>query len=108
VEKVFKPSRKELIETGLPQKIVSNFISFREIFNYDSYFIRLKENGIIVLFGEEESYPNLLKEIDSTPSVLYVKLLDNTDFKKVFSKKTITVVGGQKWLLTEKALLENN
>ncbi|MBU2577457.1 DNA-processing protein DprA [Patescibacteria group bacterium] len=95
-QKAFKASAKELRVIGLPEKITENFLKFRENFNFDSYFIRIEENAVKTIFCEEENYPNLLKEIDSMPPVLYVKLSGNTVLEEVFNKKSIAIVGSRK------------
>lgn len=95
-QKAYEASERDLRKINLPEKIRESFLKFRKNFNLDSYFVRLKEKGITTLFYEEENYPNLLKEIDLAPPVLYIKLAENTNVKEIFSKKAIAVVGSRK------------
>jgi DNA processing protein len=95
-EKAFNAGERQLREIGLPQKTVDKFLIFRKKYNFGSDFVRFSDEGVKAVFSGEENYPDLLKEIDSAPSVLYVKLSERTSLKEIFRKKTIAVVGSRK------------
>ena len=67
-------------QAGLPQKVVSNLLTLRSTINLDQYYESILENEIDVLTLMDESYPRLLKEIDQSPPVIYIKgVLTPTD-----------------------------
>lgn len=92
----YNADRKQLMTIGLGQKLIEEFIDFRNKFNFDSYFFRLKKKGIEVVCAEEQSYPETLKEIYDTPPVMYVKIKEAGLISKIFSQKTIAVIGTRK------------
>ena len=71
--KVWLAKKDELLETGLSQKIVNDFVKHREVFLVEKYFNKLKHLGITCLTKTDKGYPKILKEIDTAPFVLYVK-----------------------------------
>jgi len=73
VKKAYLASSFQLIKAGLNQKLVSTFVKFREKVNLDSYFLRLRENGIECQILEDKNYPENLKNIDNPPFILFVK-----------------------------------
>jgi len=89
---VFEASEKNLKETGLSEKIINNFLDFRQSFDFSSYLLRLDRLGINVLAYDEENYPKLLKNIEDKPIVIYAKTKKKNDFS-IFDRKTIAVVG---------------
>ncbi|MCX6724559.1 MAG: DNA-processing protein DprA, partial [Candidatus Shapirobacteria bacterium] len=64
---------KELLAIGLEQKLVENFVKFRQDFDLNSYFLRLRENKIECQTLVDKNYPENLKKIDNPPYVLFVK-----------------------------------
>jgi len=62
-----------LKQIGLGEKLVESFIGFKKSFNFDSYFLRLKQLGIEAVCDAEKSYPEFLKEIPDRPFVIYIK-----------------------------------
>lgn len=68
--------------SGLPERVVKNFLTVREEINLDRYYESINENEINVLTLVDEDYPRLLKEIDQSPPVIYVRgnLLPEDDF----------------------------
>lgn len=64
---------KKFAEIGLSEKLVFEFRNFRDKFDVDSYFARLKKYGVQVLVAADREYPNRLAEISDPPVVLYLK-----------------------------------
>jgi len=71
--KAWEAREKELLEVGLGPKLTSGLIKVRRSFNPRSYFLRLREKKIGVIFIDGDNYPENLKKIDNPPFVLYVK-----------------------------------
>jgi len=72
-EKIWTSSRADLIETGIDRKTIDNIISQREIINPDTELELLAKENIKILSINDDDYPELLKEIPSAPSLLYIK-----------------------------------
>lgn len=91
----FYAPEKELKEIGLGEKLVDKFINFRKnIFDNDSYFLRLEKLGVEVICSEEENYPKMIKEIENRPPILYVR--SEKDIKILSAEKAVAVVGTRK------------
>ena len=60
-------------EAGLPARVVSSFLQLRETIDLDRVMASILEKNIRVLTLLDENYPRLLKEIDQSPPVLYVR-----------------------------------
>lgn len=72
-KKAWMASYMELERVGLSEKLVRDFCAFREKFLPHEYFKSVQEKGIKILTLDEKSYPDLLREIPSPPSMLYLK-----------------------------------
>lgn len=72
-KKAWQGSGVKWEELGLGPVLMKKFFDFRDDFSPSSYFLRLEEEGILVLTSEDEEYPELLKKIDDAPFVLYLK-----------------------------------
>ncbi len=93
IEKAFNSSLSDLknIE-GLSVKKAENFLKYRDKVDIDRAYADVETRGINFLTLEDENYPQMLKNIDNPPAVLYYKgkLFDcNLD-------KTLAVVGSRK------------
>lgn len=64
---------KDLLKVGLEEKLVTDFVEFREKTNLNSSFLRLRENKIECQTLVDKNYPENLKKIDNPPYVLFVK-----------------------------------
>ncbi|MFZ5366235.1 MAG: DNA-processing protein DprA [Patescibacteria group bacterium] len=71
-EKAWKARKETLLKIGLKEKLVLDFIKFRESFDPPSYFLRLKKLGIETVTFEDKDYPENLKNIDDAPFLLYI------------------------------------
>ncbi len=90
-KKVWMANGKKLLEIGLGQKRVFNFLSFRERFDEKDYFNRLNKLSISYLTINDRNYPENLKDLSYAPFVLFVK----GKIKKTDSK-AIAIVGSRK------------
>jgi len=73
VKKAYLASSFDLLKAGLNQNLVNPFVKFRENLDLDSYFLRLRENGIECQTLEDKNYPENLKNIDNPPFILFSK-----------------------------------
>ena len=71
--KVWGASAKQLEEIGLSDKLISEFIAFRDKFDVKSYFIRIEKLGVKIIINDDKNYPERLKNIDYPPTLIYVK-----------------------------------
>ncbi|MDO8618864.1 MAG: DNA-processing protein DprA [Candidatus Daviesbacteria bacterium] len=86
----WEASFAELVEVGLPTKVVSNLIETRKTLDPQEYLDSIIKSGIKILTIFDEDYPKLLKQIYDPPVVLYYK--GEVDW----NKKAIAVVGTRK------------
>ncbi len=70
---IWKCSKEELTEIGLPEEKVFAFDVFRKNFDIEKYFKRLSDLKIGVVTVLDKDYPRSLKGLDGAPSVLYYK-----------------------------------
>lgn len=72
-KKAWQAPEEKLLKTGLNQKLVGQFLQFRQETNLASLFLRLKNLGIKTITAEEKNYPNNLRCIYNAPFVIYIK-----------------------------------
>jgi DNA processing protein len=60
-------------QAGLPGRAVTNFLRLRKQIDLDQVYESILEKNIKVLTLLDDDYPRLLKEIDQSPPVIYVK-----------------------------------
>lgn len=84
-------SQTDLRILHLPERLVSEFVVFRNTFDHVAYARQLREKHVGVLTLNHEKYPQRLKEIPDPPFVLYVK--GNKQTNPINLDKTIGVVG---------------
>jgi len=118
-EKIWMAEERELLKINLGQKLTERFLRYRQTFDIPSYLFRMEESGVFALTWEDKSYPKKLKEIDSSPPIIYVlsdkykdsgqarvtmtdgmteqaRMTKLVNINKLFQKKTIAVVGTRK------------
>lgn len=100
----YQASSRELTNVGLRSKLVESFVSFRNKFNPDSYFIRLQRLGVGAICLEEDNYPKLLKEIADAPFVIYAKSVGSIN--NFCETKSVAVVGTRKMTDYGKSVTE--
>lgn len=72
IETAWKASHQALRDAGLNLKLVNTVLKAREEMNLDRETERLDKLGIGVITWDDERYPDRLKEIDSSPPLLYI------------------------------------
>jgi len=60
-------------DAGLPGRVINNFLQLRKQIDLDQLYESILEKDISVLTLLDDDYPHLLKEIDQSPPVIYVK-----------------------------------
>jgi len=96
-EKAYRAKENELLKIGLGEKLVTKFEDFRNNFDIDSYLLRVLKLGITPLTLGDKNYPELLKQIQNPPPVIYVKsstgITGTKSIMENFEKKAVAVVG---------------
>ena len=93
IERAYNASKTELSEIeGLNIKKTEYFLDIRNKLNLDEVFERVEKRDINILTYDDERYPQLLKEIDNPPAVLYYK----GDLFSCNLNKTLAVVGSRR------------
>ena len=91
VEAAWNSSLNDLRTIHLGDKLIDEFIAFREKFPIDEYLTELGKHHIHVLTVDDPRYPKRLKEIADAPFLLYVKSKPGQE--KLNLDRTIAVVG---------------
>ena len=93
IKKAFQSTSDELSQIeGLSIKKAENFLKFRDKTNPDKIADFIAGKNIKYLTFEDENYPQMLKNIDNPPAVLYYK----GDLKNVNLQRTLAVVGSRR------------
>ena len=82
-EKIYKLTKKELIETnGIGEKMVENILKSKDEDYLKKYILYMQKHNIDIININDENYPKILKEIYDPPISLYIKgnqnILNNT------------------------------
>jgi DNA processing protein len=88
---VWHLSKKELINTGISQKMADSFTLHIKSFKANVYFKELDKMGIGIVLQDDAAYPENLKGIDDAPFSLYYI----GDIKKI-GGNTVAIVGSRK------------
>lgn len=74
--------KEAFVEAGLPGRALENFLQIRKEINLDAVFDSILAKDIKVLTLKDKDYPKLLREIDQSPPVLYIRgsLLPEDEF----------------------------
>lgn len=91
IEKAFNADDLSSID-GLSIKKAEKFFRLRDKINIDKILNTVEERGIKFFTYEEEDYPQMLKNIDNPPAVLYCK----GDLSQCNLKKTLAIVGSRR------------
>jgi DNA processing protein len=70
---VWEASRKKLLELGLKENVINDFIEFRSNLDPQNYFRQLAKLSVSYYARGDKEYPSNLAEIDDAPPVIYVK-----------------------------------
>lgn len=60
-------------QVGLPERVLLNFFKMRKEIDLDQVYESILTQNVTVLTLEDQSYPRLLREIDQSPPVVYLK-----------------------------------
>lgn len=66
-------NRQELLEIGLGERLVEEFLDYKKNFKPRDYFSKLKSLSINVTTLDDDNFPENLREIEDAPLVLYVR-----------------------------------
>lgn len=72
-EKAWHAPVRELVKIGFSNKLIGDFERHKKSFDITSYLLRMESLGITVVTYDDSSYPELLKKIDDSPYLLYVR-----------------------------------
>ena len=72
IEDAFNAKNLSMID-GLSVKKAENFLKIRDKVDPDKVLQKVYDKGIDFLTYEDEKYPQMLRNIDNPPSVLYYK-----------------------------------
>lgn len=92
----------KLEQLGLTKKQIDNFFRFRQKHLPEKLFEELAKEKIEILTIKDEAYPSQLKEIASTPPVLYLR-----GDRSILSNKSIAIVGSRKFTEYGRRVTEN-
>ncbi len=93
IEKAFNANQNDLknIE-GLSIKKAEHFLRLRDKVNPDKVFKSVVDKGINYLAFDDKKYPDMLKQIDNPPAILYYKGKP----ERINFEKTLAVVGSRR------------
>ena len=93
IEKAFNISSDEIKKIeGLSIKKAENFLRLRDKVDVEKAFFAVQNRGLKYFSIEDDEYPELLKNIDNPPSIIYYK----GDLTDINFNKTLAVVGSRK------------
>ena len=90
-KKVWVSTFKELVELGLKDTKVREFIDFRNKFDIGSYFQRLSGQNIKTTTFLDKDFPGILIDLENSPVVLYYK-----GTLKGLKNNSVAIVGTRK------------
>jgi DNA processing protein len=88
---VWDSSKRQLLEVGLKERLVDDFIKYRSSLNSSGYFKKLRNLSISYFVRTDKEYPASLAEIDDAPYVIYVR----GELKKA-DNCAVAIVGSRK------------
>jgi DNA processing protein len=91
-KKAWEASESDLKASGIGPAFVNKIIDFRSKFDFDDYSKQLKQKQVGFVALCDKNYPQLLKELDDAPIVLFTR----GDFNNINFERTIGVVGTRK------------
>lgn len=105
-EKAWQADLKELEKSGIGDNIAQKIADERKNINPDEEWEKLKKENIKMITLTDENYPALLKEISSSPYIIYVKSAagGSYDFN---AEPMIAIVGSRKYTQYGKQAAEN-
>lgn len=93
IEKAFNVSSQEIKNIdGLSIKKAENFLRLRDKVDVDKTIFAVQNRGLKYITIEDAEYPELLKNIENPPAIIYYK----GDLNSINFNKTLAVVGSRK------------
>lgn len=89
-EKIWQASFDDLLQTGLDNNAIADFLIFKNSFDLSKEAAKLKKEAIKIVALDDPLYPPLLKEISDPPVILYYK-----GVLKAQEKCNIAIVGSR-------------
>jgi len=71
-KRAWEAKKETLLKIGFSEKLVFDFIKFREGFDLSSYFLRMEKLQIRAITFEDKEYPESLKSTADRPFLLYL------------------------------------
>ncbi len=91
IAEAFQAKKIDLLQAGLPIKLINEFIAWRPSFDLENTLNNLEKENIKFVTWHDKAYPNILREISAPPAILYFKgLLCEKE------KKRLAVIGSRK------------
>ena len=88
-EKIYKLTKKELIETnGIGEKMVENILNSKDEDYLKKYILYMQKHNIDIININDENYPKILKEIYDPPISLYIK-----GNKNILNNTSVAIIG---------------
>jgi len=88
-EKIYKLTKKELIETnGIGEKMVENILKSKDEDYLKKYILYMQKHNIDIININDENYPKILKEIYDPPISLYIK-----GNKNILNNTSVAIIG---------------
>ena len=69
---IWYSDESELIKIGVNRKLVNQFLSFRNEFNFSEFVSKNRNRGIKIITTIDNNYPANLKDIDGAPICIYL------------------------------------
>lgn len=88
--------KKKLLEIGFSEKLANSFDQFRLRYDLIQYKNALKKLSIEVVISEDKNFPQRLKDIDDSPSLLYVRKGEKECALSDLAQISVAVVGTRK------------
>lgn len=104
-EKAWKAGAGELSKSGIGEALTQKVITDRIKVNPDEEWEKLAKENIKIISFLDDNYPQLLKEISSPPSILYIKT-NLSDFS-FDTRPMVAIVGSRKFTQYGRQVAEN-
>lgn len=102
LEDAWRDDGGKFFTLGLSEKQQNNFLDFRKKNDPEKLFEELLKEKVEILTTKDGAYPPQLKEIASTPPVLYFR-----GDKNILANKSIAIVGSRKFTEYGRRVTEN-
>ena len=91
---IWQASARQLENTGLKPKLITDFIAWRQLFKTEEALKELTQENINFITWHDPAYPDLLREISSPPYVLFYR--GSLELLNKVNQPGLAVVGPRK------------